>query len=357
MKEQNSYISLMNRSIRGVFNNALRISLENPSMIYFVLQTIVRQRKAIKLRLYWENKGFHIPPAIIASITGRCNLKCKGCYAKINCKPSTKEMTDEQWGKVFEQAKELGISIILLAGGEPFIKKEILNVTKRFPEIIFPVFTNGLLLNEEIIMELKKQKNVIPVISMEGFEENTNERRGDGVYENIQKKIKELNKEGIFFGVSLTITRNNFDMITDANLIKKLIKDGCKLVFFVEYVPMEQETENMVLADVQKQELGKIIKRFNAQFRGIFIAFPGDEMAYGGCLAAGRGFIHISTEGNLEPCPFAPYSDTNLSNISLREALQSDFLRKIRENSEYLIEGKGGCALWNNRDLVKSLMK
>ncbi|MDD5529483.1 MAG: radical SAM protein [bacterium] len=357
MKEQSNYISLMNRAIRGVFNNALRVSLKNPSMFYFVLQTIIRQRKAVKLRLSWENKGFHIPPAIIASITGRCNLKCKGCYAKINCKPSTKEMSTEQWGKIVEQAKELGISIILLAGGEPFIKKEILNITKRFPEIIFPVFTNGLLLNEEIIMELKKQKNVIPVISMEGFEENTDERRGEGVYENIQETIKEVNNKGIFFGVSLTITRNNFDMITNENFIKKLIKNGCKLVFFVEYVPIEQETENMVLSNVQKQELEKIIKKFNTQFKGIFIAFPGDEIEYGGCLAAGRGFIHISPEGNLEPCPFAPYSDTNLSNISLKEALQSDFLKKVRENSEYLVEGKGGCALWNNRDLVKSLMK
>jgi MoaA/NifB/PqqE/SkfB family radical SAM enzyme len=83
---------------------------------------------------------------------------------------------------------------------------------------------------------------------------------------------------------------------------------------------------------------------------------PGDEEEIGGCLSAGKGFIHISADGNVEPCPFAPYSDTNLRESSLREALQSEFLREIRENHERLSEAEGGCALWVERAWVRSLL-
>jgi MoaA/NifB/PqqE/SkfB family radical SAM enzyme len=88
----------------------------------------------------------------------------------------------------------------------------------------------------------------------------------------------------------------------------------------------------------------------------LFIAFPGDEDQYDGCLAAGRGFLHINPSGKVEPCPFAPFSDTDLRYGSLRDALNSDFLRNIRENHHLLKEGEGGCALWANRDWVAGIL-
>jgi MoaA/NifB/PqqE/SkfB family radical SAM enzyme len=89
----------------------------------------------------------------------------------------------------------------------------------------------------------------------------------------------------------------------------------------------------------------------------LFIAVPGDEEEIGGCLSAGRGFVHINANGDLEPCPFAPYSDTNLRDSSLREALQSDFLKAIRANHKHLRETEGRCALWVNREMVESLLR
>ncbi len=83
---------------------------------------------------------------------------------------------------------------------------------------------------------------------------------------------------------------------------------------------------------------------------------PEDEEEMGGCMSAGKGFIHINAEGDVEPCPFAPYSDTNLNESTLREALQSEFLRKIRQNNEHLSETEGGCALWIKREWVRSVL-
>ena len=99
------------------------------------------------------------------------------------------------------------------------------------------------------------------------------------------------------------------------------------------------------------------MKSFRAQFPAIFVALPSDEEEFGGCLSAGRGFIHVSAEGDLEPCPFAPYSDTNLKDTPLKEALQSEFLRAIRQNHDKLNETEGGCALWVKREWVQSLLQ
>ena len=93
-----------------------------------------------------------------------------------------------------------------------------------------------------------------------------------------------------------------------------------------------------------------------AKYRALFVAVPGDEDKFGGCLAGGRGFVHISADGDVEACPFAPYSDTNLRDSSLREALQSELLATIRHNSDQLGEGKGGCALWEQKEWVHSLL-
>jgi MoaA/NifB/PqqE/SkfB family radical SAM enzyme len=131
---------------------------------------------------------------------------------------------------------------------------------------------------------------------------------------------------------------------------------GCRLFFFVEYTPIREGTEDWLLTDEQRTNLMKARDSFRSKFPALFIAVPGDEEDIGGCLSAGRGFVHVSAEGNVEPCPFAPYSDTNLRDSSLKEALQSEFLKTIRNNHDQLEETGGGCALWIKREWVRSLV-
>jgi len=245
---------------------------------------------------------------------------------------------------------------MVLAGGEPLVRQEILDITRDFPEIICLVFTNGLLIDDDLLAKLKGQRNFVPVISLEGWEEHTDERRGEGVYEHLRRITEKIKSIGLFWSVSLTVTRSNFATITDRQFISSLFNLGCKLFFFVEYTPITEGTEDWVITDEQRTNILALRDSFRKEFPALFIAVPGDEEEIGGCLSAGRGFVHISAEGDVEPCPFAPYSDTNLRDSSLKDALQSEFLKTIRQNHEQLSETEGGCALWVEREWVRSLL-
>jgi MoaA/NifB/PqqE/SkfB family radical SAM enzyme len=256
--------------------------------------------------------------------------------------------------KAIAEAKELGISFIVFGGGEPLMRPRILDIPARYPEIMFLIFTNGLLIDDDTVRKMKQDRNVVPLLSLEGYQTDTDERRGKGVYQLLQKSIEKLKREGIFWGTSLTVTRNNFDEVTENKFVEKLVNSGCKLFMFVEYTPVKEGTENWVLTEEQRSELVKRRDAFRFKHRAVFVALPWDEEEIGGCLSAGRGFVHISAEGNVEPCPFVPFSDTNISNLSLKEALQSRMLRTIRENEEQF-EEIHGCALWQRREWVESL--
>lgn len=351
------YFSLLNKSILKMFQDAFRVSIKHPFIAGFYLKSAIRQYRAARKRGIWERKGLHAPPFMIVSITSRCNLQCKGCYAGELHRTIGAEMNEDKLRHLFTEAGELGISIILIAGGEPLSRPEILRITRDFPRIIFPLFTNGLLINDQILTDLKKQPNVIPIISLEGYQSDTDFRRGQGVYQKVREVIDELNQRRIFFGVSLTMTRENFKVITSKEFIKKLINDGTKLFFFVEYVPVKPGTEDLTPSEEQRNIVLELMKQFRHAYPGLFIAFPGDEEEFGGCLSAGRGFVHVSSDGALEPCPFAPYSDTNLKNQTLKEALKSRLLKEIRQNHDLLTETKGGCALWENREWAQGLAK
>jgi MoaA/NifB/PqqE/SkfB family radical SAM enzyme len=355
MKQQNNVNRLLNQAIRSMFRDAFYISLKNLKLAWFLFETINRQWKAERVRNKLERQGIHIPPFMIISITNRCNLACKGCYAQLQHRSQVGEISISKLRAIIEEGKELGISIVLLAGGEPLVRPEILEITKDHPELIFALFTNGLLSNEKLVKQFKAQKHVVPIISLEGLETQTDERRGNGVYEQGQQVMGRFKHNGIFYGVSITMTRINFAIVTGRQFIQGLINQGCKLFFFVEYIPVQTGTEDLILLGDQRQIIIDLMDEFRAKYPGLFIAFPGDEEQFGGCLAAGRGFIHISANGELEPCPFAPYTDTNLQDIPLKEALQSKLLEMIRENHGELKETQGGCALWQKREWLNSI--
>src|SRR5450830_566887 len=161
---------------------------------------------------------------------------------------------------------------------------------------------------------------------------------GQGVAGKAKAAIVRMRRAGIFFGTSLTVTRLNIDAVLDEQYLCGLIDLGCRLFFFVEYVPVREGTESLVLDSAQRARLVAVVASLQKRLRGLFIVFPGDEEVFGGCLAAGRGFIHISPSGRVEPCPFAPYSDANVRDVPLRDALASPLLVTIRTNHDRLTE-------------------
>lgn len=348
--------TVLNQSLKIFFTDFIKVSLKNPSQAFFFYKTVRWQKKAARTRADLEKQGVHVPPIMIFSITNRCNLKCKGCYHWELHKTSEPEMNSEKMRSVIQEARDLGISFMVLAGGEPFVRQEILDITKDFPEIIFLIFTNGLMINQELLAKLKKQKNIVPVISLEGFREDTDMRRGQGVYDKLKSIIKDLKKNNIFYSVSITISKQTFDDVFDEEFVKGLVDLGCKLFFFVEYTPIKEGTEDWIVTKEQRNRIMDTVKKFRTKYKALFIAVPGDEEEIGGCMSAGKGFIHVSADGNVEPCPFAPYSDTNLREMSLKDALQSKFLKSIRDSHEHLSETEGGCALWIKREWVRSML-
>jgi MoaA/NifB/PqqE/SkfB family radical SAM enzyme len=351
-----NYIDEFDSRIGKLFRRALKISLKNRLLAWFFLKTSVWQHRAMFLRRRWEGKGIHVPPVMIISITHRCNLRCKGCYARAFGHSDGGEISRECFCDIIEQASRLGISIIMLAGGEPLLRKDIMTAIKAWKHILFPFFTNGILIDKEWMDLFHHCKNLIPVISLEGERQHTDERRGEGIYDMFLETAAKLKKQAFFWGVSFTVTSLNYPVIVNKIFLKQLIEAGCRLFFFVEYVPVAPGTESLTISVEQRKELLRSLAMFRNEFPGLFISFPGDEEAFGGCLAAGRGFVHVNPKGRLEPCPFAPYSDADLNGQSLKEALSSNLMKAIRENHHKLTETSGGCALWKEREWVQSLL-
>jgi len=347
--------ALFDDRIRDLFRDAVLISWRDPRRLLRLFRLFLAQRRAVRSRRAWQSRGLSVPPLVIASITRRCNLRCRGCYSLARPETADPELEPTRWAEIFGEAAGLGVSFIMLAGGEPFTRPEVIDLAERFPQVIFPVFTNGLLLDEPKVGNLRRRPNLIPVVSLEGPSPETDSRRGAGVYDRCRDLLARLRRKGIFYGVSVTLTRRNFQAATSAHFLRTVTRSGGRLVFFIEYTPLEPGTENLVLSAPQRDRLKRLPAELAAEHRALFIAFPGDEEPYGGCLAAGRGFIHISASGRLEPCPFAPFSDTSLRDSTLREALASPLLGAIREAHAELVETRGGCALWNKRDWVRRL--
>lgn len=352
----------LNDSIQRVANTALHASAHSLKELRFVTSIISKLRESQNRRERLEKEGTHIPPFLIASITSECNLHCAGCYARASgtCGDATKqdEMTAEEWHNVFTQANALGVSFILLAGGEPLIRKEILEAAASQPDIVFPIFTNGTLLDIEYLQIFDRNRNLIPVVSIEGDEEITDARRGAGVSSQINSAMNDLKHKGILYGTSITITNQNMELVTSKEFILKLRKKGCRIVFFVEYVPALSGSETLVLDEIQRQNQEAHIEALKQLFKDmVLIAFPGDEKLMGGCLAAGRGFFHINAFGGAEPCPFSPFSDMNLKTHSLLDVLSSPLFKGLRESELLKIPHTGGCALFDKQESIQEFLR
>jgi MoaA/NifB/PqqE/SkfB family radical SAM enzyme len=319
------------------------------------------QERASKKRLRAEEKGIHIPPFLIASISSQCNLFCSGCYARANRSISeascAAQLGDAEWARIFREAEELGITFVLLAGGEPLMRRGVLEAAAKCRDIVFPVFTNGTMLNDDYIALFHKHRNLVPILSLEGDQALTDARRGEGVYEKLVSAMAEMKPKGILFGASITVTKENLERVTDEAYIRTLHAFGCKVVIFVEYVPVSDAAGETVPDQKDRVLLLARQDALRTRFDDmLLVAFPGDEEEFGGCLAAGRGFFHINPAGGAEPCPFSPHSDTSLKTCSLRDALDSPLFKKLNLGGFLAGEHLGGCVLFSREAEIRELL-
>ena len=283
--------------VERIVKEAIAATLKDPKESAFMARFALSTKKASSKRKKLEEEGLHVPAFLISSITSSCNLHCAGCYSRAN------------------------------------MRRDVIEKAKTHKDILFPIFTNGTYLNDSYLEIFDKNRNLIPVISIEGDEARTDNRRGDGIYKLLMAGIDKLNKRRQLFGTSVTVTTENMDEVFSYDFVDIMSDRGCKVIFYVEYVPMSEDTEFLAPGD----------------------EVPGDEKSSGGCLAAGRGFFHVNSHGAAEPCPFSPYSDINVKDSSLREALESKLFLELRDNDVLNAEHIGGCVLYEKRKQVEEL--
>ena len=351
----------MTRGVENIVASSLKATMKNPKESAFMVKFAAASKKASKKRKQLKDKGEHIPPFLIASITSSCNLHCAGCYSRCNNATNDSEpveqLTSEEWLDIFKEADELGMSYILLAGGEPTIRRDIIEAAGTMQNIIFPIFTNGIFMDERYMKLLDKSRNLIPVMSIEGNRDKTDARRGQGVYDRLISNMDELKQRGLIFGASVTVTTENFEDVVSTDFINSLYDRGCKLVVFVEFVPVTDEASHLAPSEEHRAYMKEHVAKLREKYEDmVFVSFPGDEKSSGGCIAAGRGFFHINSHGGAEPCPFSPYSDVNVRDTSLREAMHSKLLTAMREGDYLKEDHEGGCVLYEKRHEVEALI-
>ena len=344
-----------------IIKDALRASLKNPKEILFLRRFSKSTRKATEIRQKYDENGQNIPAFLIASVTSSCNLHCTGCYSRANdaCSDDTphNQLSDDEWEDIFRQARDLGISFIVMAGGEPLIREDVIIKATDFPEILFPIFTNGTMINDGYLKLFDENRNLVPILSIEGDEEVTDSRRGEGVYSKLVDSMNQMKKNNIIFGASLTFTKGNLASLLSKEYIDRLHDFGCKVVFFIEYVPVNGETVELAPSDAEREMLLDKLDLLRKEYPDmLFLSFPGDEKTSGGCLAAGRGFFHINSHGGAEPCPASPYSDMNVKESSLLEALNSKLFKSLRDGGLLMDDHDGGCVLFEHEAEVKRLL-
>ena len=351
----------LTKGVERVISDALRAALQNPRESAFLLQFAAASKAASRRRRKAEDSGEHIPTFLIASITSQCNLHCEGCYSRCNhatvdAKPE-KQLSAGEWERLFAEADALGISFVLLAGGEPLLRRNVIEAAGRKQNMLFPIFTNGTFLDEDYLALFDKCRNLLPIMSIEGGKSLTDMRRGAGIYETLMANMEQFRERGLIFGVSVTVTSQNYREVISESFLQELAGRGCKAVIYVEYVPVSSGTESLAPDDAARQFLQSEVLRLRKERpEMVYVSFPGDEKSSGGCVAAGRGFFHINSHGGAEPCPFSPFSDVNVKTASLREALRSPLFTALRSGGILLEDHIGGCVLHEKRDQVEQLL-
>ncbi len=362
MKEAFDLQEYLSEGVERTVKEAARATFSNPREALFMGKFALSSARATKIRKASEKAGLHVPSYLIASITSSCNLHCEGCYSRANhatvdCSP-VRQLTAEEWLRIFSEAEDLGISFILLAGGEPMLRRDVIESAGTRQNILFPIFTNGTFIDGKYYELFDRCRNLVPVVSIEGGREETDARRGTGIYDRVIANMEEFQSRGLIYGASVTVTKENMEKVFSDGFIDTLASRGCKAVFFIEFVPVSEEGKALAPDDADREYMRENLSRLRGGREDVmFVSFPGDEKSSGGCLAAGRGFFHINSHGGAEPCPFSAYSDINVRDTSLKAALGSGLFTALREGRLLEEDHAGGCVLYERREQVEEIMR
>lgn len=339
--------------IRKLFKDVDPHVTKTLAVNFFINAALTGWPKEEKLR---QKYNCNIPWAILLDPTSACNLHCTGCWAaeyghKLN-------LTYDEIDDIICQGKELGVYMYIYTGGEPLVrKKDLIKLCEKHSDCVFLCFTNATLIDEDFANEMLRVGNLVPAISLEGFEEATDDRRGNGVYQKVIHAMELLRKKKLIYGISCCYTSANYNSITSEEFYDSLIDLGAYFVWYFHYMPVGNDAAPQLLP-TPEQRIGvyEKIRKYRATKPLFAMDFQNDAEYVGGCIAGGRRYLHINANGDIDPCVFIHYSDSNIREKTLLQALRSPMLMAYHANQPFNENMLRPCPMLENPQKLRAMV-
>jgi MoaA/NifB/PqqE/SkfB family radical SAM enzyme len=311
----------------------------------------------IRKRLTEEHGIANFPYLLVLSPTNRCNLQCRGCYASGYGLADSLPLPLVK--RILGECEDLGIFLVVLSGGEPFVYPHTLDLIEQYPHVLFHIYTNGTLITSQVAERLSRMGNVIVVISIEGFQGNTDQRRGAGVFEEILTAFQRLRQSKVPFGTSTTVTRQNLEEVISSPFLNFLVDQGALVNYYFMYVPVDGNGDfSSMLSPRQRDRLRAALRDIRGTTPLLVIGFWNDGPYVRGCIAAGRRYFHVNARGDIEPCVFTHFATDNVNDTTLLQAIKSPLFTDIRARQPYDSNHLCPCMIidspWVARDLIQT---
>lgn len=347
--DDNMYKLIM-RVLKETDTNVMKKVFQN----FFLNAAIVSWPRQEELR---KKYNCNIPWAILLDPTSACNLHCTGCWAaeygnRLN-------LSFDDIDSIITQGKELGIYMYIYTGGEPLVrKKDIIALCRKHNDCIFLTFTNSTLIDDEFADQMLEVGNLIPAISVEGFEEATDGRRGKGVFEKVQKSMHLLKERHLPFGISCCYTSQNLQSISSDEYFDQMIEWGANFVWYFHYMPVGNDAvPELMPTPEQREYMYHKIREVRATKPIFAMDFQNDGEYVGGCIAGGRRYFHINANGDCDPCVFIHYSNTNIHENTLLEVLQSPIFQAYHDGQPFNDNHLQPCPMLENPQKLREMVK
>lgn len=346
-----------NPATRTYFNSIFKEidrGVRNRLMSNFVVNTLLlstSRRKQVE-----TEEGIHIPYTILIDPTSACNLKCVGCWAGEYAKHD--QLEPELLDRILNEAKDLGIYAIVMSGGEPFIYPYLLDMAEKHNDMAFMIYTNGTRIDDQVADRLQSLGNIAPAISLEGWEEATDARRGRGVFSKIMAAMDRLRERGVVFGASITITRNNYKEVTGDEFIDFLIDRGVRFLWSFHYIPIGRQPDlDLMILPEQRAYLVDRVDDLRKNKPIAIADFWNDGRLTNGCIAGGSSYFHITACGDVEPCAFVHFAVDNIREKSLKEVLGNPLFKEYQKRQPFSDNLLRPCPIIDNPEALREMVK
>ncbi len=347
---ENNMYQLIMRILKDTDQEVLKAVFEN----FFINASLAGWAKQEALR---EKYQCNIPWAVLLDPTSACNLHCTGCWAaeygnRLN-------LSFDEMDSIIMQGKEMGIHMYIYTGGEPLVRKsDLIALCRKHSDCQFLSFTNGTLIDEAFADAMLDVKNFIPAISVEGFQEATDGRRGAGTYAKVVETMELLKRKKLPFGISSCYTSQNLDSISSDAYFDQMIKWGASFVWYFHYMPVGMDAvPELMPAPEQREFMYHKIREVRATKPIFAMDFQNDGEYVGGCIAGGRRYLHINANGDCDPCVFVHYSNANIREKSLLEVLQSPIFMAYHQGQPFNGNHLRPCPMLENPEKLREIVK